>query len=498
MRDYNIQRGATLLLALALCIFLTSCEIFKPARDSKKDKVYKDDKGELGDIQGRRVYNPETGEYEVVRVVTGKLDTVSWVELPANKFPPITSDGSFDGGGAPPINSGTTTTTAEGSVLKPSYNVAVLLPFLTHQYNESGTTLPKNSQWAVSFYSGMKMAMPKLESEGVNLDIRVIDSRGDESETQKLLRSNPDLNNADLIIGPYRRKNVRAVAEFARQKDITFVSPYSASTKISERNPNYIQVNPSLMSHCEAIVKHVKDNYKSEEVVLVARDENDEKAWLEVIQRANIKFADPNDLSDTSSLKEYVISDESADYRDMDILPYIREGGKTTVFIVPSYRSENFVYSLFRQLAVNKSVDDRIVVYGFQPWMNYDRIDFDLFENLNVHVSSGSYVDSFDPDVQLFQRRYYNDYGMPPEPEVLMGHDIMLYFGRMLKKYGTKFQLSLESETPLPYLQTKFDIERVINNPNMINDNLNRIDQWENKFIHILKFQNYHYQPVDN
>jgi hypothetical protein len=108
----KFQRETTLLLILALLFSLSSCDIFKPARDTKKDKVYEDDKGELGEIQGRRVYNPETGEYEIIRVVTGKLDTVSWVELPAKKFPPITSDGSFDGGGAPPTNSGTTTTTA--------------------------------------------------------------------------------------------------------------------------------------------------------------------------------------------------------------------------------------------------------------------------------------------------------------------------------------------------------------------------------------------------
>jgi hypothetical protein len=493
----KFQRETTLLLILALLFSLSSCDIFKPARDTKKDKVYEDDKGELGEIQGRRVYNPETGEYEIIRVVTGKLDTVSWVELPANKFPPITSDGSFDGGGAPPTNSGTTTTTAEGSLLKPSYNVAVLLPFMTHQFNESGTTLPNNAQWAINFYSGMKLAIPTLESEGVNLNIRMLDTRGDERETQNLLRSNPDINNADLIIGPYRRNNVRAVAEFAKQKDITFVSPYSASSGMTERNPNYIQVNPSLMSHCDAIVQHVKENYSNEEVVIVARDEADERPWIKAIQDANKKFADPNDLSDTTSFREYIVTDETADFRDMDVMPYIRDGGKTTVFIVPSYRDEAFVYSLFRQIAVNKSVDDRIVVYGFQPWMNYDRIDFDFFENLNVHVSSGSFIDNFNPNIQLFQRRYFNDYGMPPESEAFIGHDVMLYFGRMLKKYGTKFQLSLEQEKPSPYLQTKFDIERVINNPNLINDNLNRVDGWENKYVHILKFQNYHYQPVD-
>jgi ABC-type branched-subunit amino acid transport system substrate-binding protein len=33
------------------------------------------------------------------------------------------------------------------------------------------------------------------------------------------------LKNADLIIGPYRRDNIRMAAEFAKRNEITMISP---------------------------------------------------------------------------------------------------------------------------------------------------------------------------------------------------------------------------------------------------------------------------------
>lgn len=493
MSSNNIQRRVSFLLAILVCLSITSCDIFKPARDSAKDKVYKDKDGELADIQGRRVFNEETGEWEIVRVLTTKLDTIKWVELAPNKFPPITSDGSFDGGNNPNIDTGPVTITPEGSELKSVYNVSVMLPFFTNQFSETRASLPKNSSWAVNFYSGMRMAAKVLEGEGINLNVEAIDTEGSEATVRSLLRSNAGLNKSDLIIGPYRRNNVKQVADFALKQNITFVSPHSASRNISNQNPFYIQTNPSLKSHCESIAAHVQAKYKREEVVLIARDIAEEKERVTYIQDANYVLTSGKD---TVGFEEYIVNDQTADFHELDVLPFIRPG-ETTVFVIPSYRNETFIYSILRQIALSKTEEDRVIVYGLQPWMNYERVDFDFFENLNVHVSSGSFVDDFDPGTQLLKRQYFEEYGMPPESEVFTGYDILLYCGRMLKKYGTKFQLYVEEEEIESYTQTKFDISRIADQSEFLKEKWNRIDQWENKYVHILKFENYHFQPAD-
>jgi len=180
----------------------------------------------------------------------------------------------------------------------------------------------------------------------------------------------------------------------------------------------------------------------------------------------------------------------------LEIKDYINVGG-TTVILVPSYKSEPFVYALLRKLYIAKKPGDRIVVYGLPSWQRFERIDFDYYENLNVHISAGTFVDSQDPDVRLFKQRYFDKYATPPADEAVLGYDVTLFTGRMLKKYGTKFQLNLEQEGSLPYLQSKFNFERIVLNPSFNDANMDRIDQFENKFVHILKFDNYYFQPAD-
>lgn len=491
----NIKLNKVLFFALIIGGMLgwSSCDMFKPAQNTDKDKVYKD--SDIEEIKGKRVYNPETGEWETVQEVTTKLDTVQWVDLPPNKFPPITSDGEF-------TDIPTTVETGtngqggmSGSTLKGSYDIAMMLPFNAHY--SSSASIDKRSKLAVNFYSGAKMAMDALREEGINLQIEVLDTRGNENRINNFLATNQAVQTADAIIGPYRRVNVNKVAQWAKDKQTIVVSPFSASTNLTQENPNYLQVNPSIKMHCKAIMTHALKKYRPEDMVIVARDENDERNLANYLQVARREINSPlTPTSDTAAIAQYLVKEESADFHEMDLQTYVNPG-RTTVFIVPSYKSETFVYALLRKLAIGKKANDRIIVYGLPTWQNFERIDFDYYENLNVHVSSGTFVDSYNPNVRLFKKKYFERFNTPPADEAVLGYDVTLYTGRMLQKYGTKFQYSVEKEEDTSYLQSSFMFERVLNNPTFNDNDLGKIDYFENKFVHILKFDNYYFQPAD-
>lgn len=482
---FNLNKIQVLTLIFGLLVFFSSCDMFKPAQDTEKDKVYKETE-DLGEIKAKKVFNPETGEWEMVQEVTTKMDTVEWTSLPPNKFPPITSDGAL-------TDIPTTVDTGAGgtgSILKGSYDVTMMLPFNT-QYSSS-QKIDKRSKWAVNFYSGSKMALDALREEGVNLRVEVLDTRGNESRVTSFLGTNQAVQSADAIIGPYLRNNIHRVAEWAKANDAVVVSPFSASMKMTSENPNYLQVNPSIASHCKAIMKHAMGKYQASDMVIVARDEADERNLANYMQQAKLELSN----LDTTRIEEYLVEEKSADFNEMEVLSLINPG-RTTVFLVPSYRSETFVYAFLRKLAIGKRPGDRVVVYGLPTWKNFERIDFDYYENLNVHVSSGAFVDSYNPEVRLFKQRYFDRYKTPPTDEAVLGYDVTLYTGRMLQKYGTKFPLSLELETNTPYLQSSFMFERVVNNPPLNDSDMNQVDYFENKHVHILKFDNYYFQPAD-
>jgi len=469
-----------LLLAMFFVISLTSCEWFKPARATKGGKVYKP--GDIGEIQGEKVFDPVSGTWRIVREVNGKVDTIQWRELPEESYPPITTDGSWadvngnENGGLPG---------AGGD----AHNVAIVLPFLAQGRQQA--VVDENSLWAVNFYSGAKLAYRDLEKEGVRLNVSVLDSDGSGARLKNLMNA-ANLQKAELIIGPYKRSNVTLVESFTKKRNKVLVVPYSASMGLASANPGYIQVNPSLKSHCEAIVKHARTHFKTEDIVLVARSKQSERSRFSYFQDANAVI---EGTRENARFREFVINDPTGEIDETELDSFIRPG-EQNVFIVPSWSNEGFVYSLLRQLMVRQSEGEEITVYGMPQWMSFEQIDYDFYEKLHVHVSSSTYLDPDDERARQFKQKFFDNYGNIPQEEAFLGYDVMLYFGKMLDKWGAGFPAKIDHE-PFDVLHGRFDFQRVVLEPEKHREDLNYYDQLENKFVHILAFRDYHFQPAD-
>lgn len=469
---------------LFLGFSLSSCELFKKLEDT--DKVYEDEKNGLGEIQGPVTTDPVTGEPQQIYVLVEEVDTIKWKLNSPEKFPPIKSETTeitdivFPG------------KDPAGEVTGPrdGYQVSMLLPFFANQYNSLNAKVPDNSTWALQFYAGAQMAMEKLENEGAKINFNILDTRGSEQQVQSLINSNADLQKADLIIGPYRSTNARLLADFAKREEIFMVSPYSANPFVTKGNPYYLQLNPSLTAHCEAITRHVMEHYRPDQVVLVARNRADEIERFQIFQKERIRISQG---IDTVAFQELIIQDETPELTNLNILPYLKADA-TTVFIVPSYNDPNFIYSFLRKVRTGMIDFTDVVVYGMPIWQQYENIDYDLYEDLNVHLSSANYVDEYDPNIQQFRREFFELYGQLPTTEAYMGFGTTLYFGRQLKEKGKSFYQQLDT-AGAKMIHTNFEIRRVFENPEAFN--YSNIDRYENTFVHILEFVDYFFQVAD-
>jgi hypothetical protein len=468
-------------LLLIFSTLTSSCTWFQPAQETKEERVYKED--DISQIQGKRVFDPMTGTWRIVREVNEKVDTVQWKELPPSRYPPIKSDGSWSS-----ATSGNQSSGNSNSSTGKAFNVALVLPFLTKLSNN---VVNPNSLWAVQFYAGAKLAFEDLKEAGVNLNVSVLDTEGETTRMATLLKSS-DLAKADLIIGPYKRENVLLTAEFSKKNKIPVVVPYTASMGMVEDNQYFIQVNPSLKSHCKAIAKHARNTYKTEDIVLVARDVEGEGDRLKLFQDANAEIEGGRS---NAKFREMIISGTARDFSKIDVNPYIRTG-RTNVFIVPSWSSEPYIYSLLRALMVKRTEGEDIVVYGMPQWLNFEQIDYEYFEKLKVHISSATFVDEANPAVSVFKRKYFETFGMVPGEEAFLGYDIMNYFGKNLKEWGKELYAKIDSKR-FSGLQSKFTFERIVLTPGKSKENLNYYDQLENNFVYILRFSDFQFQPAE-
>lgn len=492
--------GNSLFIGMALGLSVSSCALFRKAETEEEPEEIGE---ELDPLSGRKVYDPETGQLVIIdETPVEAMDTIKWKEISTDSIPPIQLSRSIAedeqmGNPSELIRRGDF-----GTEFYTSYNVAVMLPFLSDRFDPESNKIFRNSTWALNYYGGMQMALDELSDQGIKLNVQVMDSKAQPKAVGRLLSSRVELFNAHLLIGPYRSDNVELAAEFARRNNKTYVSPHSASANIVNANPNYIQVSPTLQTHCQAIARHAYENYGRDKMVLVARDKDVEKARFAYFQEEIMLLE--GRIADSLRLREYIVEvEESGEERfgNINLLPYVSPGD-TTVFILPSWSSETFVYSFLSQAKLAKGPMEPeqepsyIVVYGMPQWRSYDRIDFDLYESMNVHISSDTYLDPYADEVQFFRRKFYNRYGTTPRSEAYLGYDVTRYFGRMLHEHGTKFQYQLEKEAE-PVLHTRFDFERVVR-PTTTGAENPPIQKFENKHVNILKFEDYQFQSANS
>lgn len=484
------NNGLVIVFFLLLVLQLTACELFtkvQPGKDATRGKDV------LDPIQGTRVYDPETGTYVVVKTApTQPMDTVKWKEVSMNTSPPISSEGVFvDREPTNPVV--TTIDPATGSTKLETYNVAIVLPFQTDKFTAQGQ-VPANSSWALNYYSGAKMALDELRAEGANLNVSVLDTKATESGMFELTRRS-EFNSAHLIIGPYRRENVKIAADAAKRNNAVLVSPHNATENIVDNNPNYIQVNPSFSTHCDALLTEARRHFRPDQIVLVCRGREVELDRLKYFQDAHKRMQLQAYSRDTTPLREFVIADDadSSAFR-INVQPLV-QNRDTLAIIIPSWSSESFINALLQQLHVAKSGYSDFTVYGMPQWIEYERISHQYYESLNLHITTSSYVDRDQWAVQDFQKSYFTRYGMMPAPESYLGYDVTGYYCRMLRKHGTRFQHAIMNDAGQG-LHTRFEV-RPVAMPNAPNREFPPVKQFENKYVNLLRFEDLRFVKVN-
>lgn len=363
-----------------------------------------------------------------------------------------------------------------------TYNIAVIAPFYSSK-NVVGEIGNKTTIRSLDFYGGVKMATDRLRAEGVNANVYVYDSEGSAGQVTSIM-SRPEFGSMDLIIGPRKTDPVKTAASRVKNGRAKLVSPWTPKTGITYDNPNYIQVSPSLKSHCEAIMAHIHANHDPSKVVLACRLGSSEPSYFKYFQDHHKVLSGS---AATPRLPEF-----QAEYgNSIPVAQHINQGD-TTIFVIPSW-DEKFVSVLLRKIYIDRG-SSHIIVYGMPQWEGFDRVGYEYYERLRVRISTDNFMDLDDPMVQDFRRDFYYKHGTVPHKDALMGYDLALYFGRLLKKRGNGFNQYLDQEHADDYLHTRFHFEAEYRPGS---DAFNQVMQYENKYLNILEFKDFKFQRMN-
>ena len=387
---------------------------------------------------------------------------------------------------------------------KLAYQVAIIMPFMSKNFQASGgKEIPIQSIKAIEFYEGVLIALDSLKAEGVNLFVHVYDTERDTAVVKALLQER-ELQEADLIIGPLLSSNLKIVAQFAKAKQKILISPLNSRSHLTVDNPYFIQVNPSFEVHSRLMIELLHKIERNKRVIRNPLEKNllvlalgKDSTRVASLQQSYINFKN----NPSAQLQTLIPSSATIDVNK--IRPLLQRD-KLNVIVMPT-TDEGFIYNSLRE--IQKLVDKvepqkgyQIVVVGMDKWRYFSRINFEYYESLNLHFTSEYFTTSTRKTVRHFKENYKSIYGIGAREFGFKGFDIMLYFGRMIHKYGVNFQTHLWKENKV-YNHTKFQIQPIYDNLAPLDGHPNettspRIRNYENQSLNFLKFKDYQLNKI--
>jgi ABC-type branched-subunit amino acid transport system substrate-binding protein len=329
-------------------------------------------------------------------------------------------------------------------------------------------------------YEGAMLALETLSKRGISVNLDVLDSK---SIYESTWTNNVMLNKADIIIGPVYQDRFIPIAKFAKSKNIKIVSPLTPIDTSLYGCANVFQVATDFNSQVQKALTHEHINPAKSNIVLASQRDEEESQKLRnryrqyLPQRDTIVYSNATARSDSLQLewlqqayeaRVHVPSVKNLSYK-IGMQPRENQETFLKIFhpsidnkVIIASQDEPFVSELLANLkAFANRYKCSITVYGTSDWRKYEKIELNLFYELQLHVAVPYFIDYKSEAVKRFVQRYRYTYKTEPSQFAFQGYDVMLYFISAIYRYGKNF------EGCLPYhheelLQSRYNFMPIV------------------------------------
>ena len=362
---------------------------------------------------------------------------------------------------------------------KDQYNVALMVPFylndaesinVADHYNWKDLTQLRSMTF-IQFYEGFMMSVDSLSEKGLKMHLWVYDVTEDTLVLKNILNK-PEMKQMDLIIGPVFGNCFRLASGFAKKNQICIVNPFSSRPSIVKNNPYVFKLTPSDNFQYEHLITYLIDSIPKANILFVknsAQDNLAEKTFSEIYTRQAALKNIPASYLKSGVCKSY----------DMECIRKKLSDERPNV-IMALFEGEAPVSNFVRNLNEMEGYDIRI--FGLPSWNNYDNVEIEYLQKLQLHLYEPNFIDYTEPAVKKFILQFRSLYKTEPGLYAFCGFDIATYFLSALRDYGADFYKHCQTFNGL---ETTFNFIQV-----------NPANGFENDFINIYRYENYRLSDV--
>jgi len=227
--------------------------------------------------------------------------------------------------------------------------VAVFVPlYLDSAFNGStyklgNNNIPKFILPGLEFYNGVMMAIDSLRKENLPLEIHIYDTKAKDNALNRVLTST-DITDLSFIIASFNNKEeLKRVSDFAMEKNIPLISATYPNDGGISANPNFILINPTLLTNIEGVFKYVQRNHPLDNIVLFKRrGEQMDEMIRNNFEEAAKRFS-------FSPLKIKYVELSSAGFNEADMIAALDSNKKNVV--IGATLTESFAANLVQTLS---------------------------------------------------------------------------------------------------------------------------------------------------
>ncbi len=326
------------------------------------------------------------------------------------------------------------------------YDIAIMLPYMLDENDKFRAKCPPvgdcpfygYTMMSINLERGIMMAVDSLRKAGLSVNVHIYDTEKDTAVVSAILQK-PEMQNVDLIFGPLYPRQIKLVADYAKENKIQNVVPVPVSNKALYKNPYLSKYVTSTPTQVRKLGSYVADRFPMANVIAIKNKSDKQDAFYfdEFVTSYNeaIKLT-PNTLNGK------LLTTEMSTSSKLTSVESKLSDTALNVIVVPSEdlgHVSNFVTKLVATSNRNPYAKYRYLIVGLEDWIGFETIDEKYKSRFNLNVVTSGFIDYNDPRVVEFVKEFRYTYGIDPDKYAINGFDAAFTNLSGLLLYGTAY-----------------------------------------------------------
>jgi len=359
----------------------------------------------------------------------------------------------------------------------PVYKIGIFAPLYldsvfsknTFRYKQG---IPRFIMPAVDFVQGALLALDSLQAGEDHINATIYDTKSYKEKTADLIRQGK-LDSLQLIVGSVRDEEYVQLANFARQKNIPFISATYPNVGSISGNPFLVIMNSTLKAHCEAIYSYLLQNHGTDKIYLCRQkgaQEDMVASWFRQMNEQDgkpllpITIINLDDNLNTGFLRSKLDSNSKN-------------------IIIGGSLDETFAGSIAKVCyELNETYSIKLI--GMPNWDNftalYNRKELSGFP---IYFTTPYYNDKSNAFSKSLAAAYNKKYKGKPSDMAYKGYEAVYLFTKLLTLNPDNFMSHINDKTTKIFCEYNF-------RPVSVKNDALVPDYFENKHVYLIKILN--------